>query len=188
MMLKNRLTAFAAVAAIAVPALAFAAAKYSKAPDVIAEKKFSSIAIVGTAPGVSFTATADSNNINVDDDGTVIKVSIDGTKLKTGMGLRDEHMRKQVFGKGKTVVLTVTHADLDAGLKSHKVKGTLKFSDKPAKPITITDVSLSGGVVKGKISTSRSELGIPEACMPPVNVPCVKDPLEVDATILIKTG
>ena len=183
MMLKNRLTALAAVAAIAIPALAFAAAKYSKV-----DHTDNAVKILGKAPGVSFTAVAGSDNIKIDDDGTVIKVSIDGTKLKTGMDLRDEHMRKQVFGKGKTIVLTVTHADLDAGLKSHKVKGTLKFSDKPEKAITIKDVSLKDGVVTGKISTTRSELGIPEACMPPVNVPCVKEELEVDATIHVKAG
>lgn len=180
-MLKNRLTALAAIAAIAVPALALAASKYRKA-----DHKDNVIKITGKAPGVSFDAIADSSNIKIDDDGTVIKVSIDGTKLKTGMDLRDDHMRKQVFAKGKTVLLTVTHADLDAGLKTHKVKGTLQFSDKPAKAITINNVSLADGVVTGKISTKRSELGVPEACMPPVNVPCVKDELEVDATIHVK--
>lgn len=186
MMLKNRLTALVAVAAVAVPAIALAAAKYSKAPDTKDHASF--VNILGTAPGVSFTAKADSSNIKVEDDGTVIKVSIDGTKLQTGMKLRDDHMKSQVFAKGKTVVLSVTHADLDAGLKSGSVKGTLKFSNKEAKPIVIKGASLSGGVVKGKISTSRSALGIPEACMPPVNVPCVKDPLEVDASINIKAN
>lgn len=181
MKLKNRLTTLVAVAAIAVPALAFAAAKYSKA-----DGKGSVVNIKGFAPGVSFVAVAKDNGINVKDDGTTITVSVDGHKLKTGMDLRDEHMRKQLFANGHTIALSVTHADLEAGLKSHKVKGSLKFSDKPATSVTVEGVSLKDGAVTGHFKTTRSALKIPEACMPPVNVPCVKDDLEVDATIYVK--
>ena len=180
MMLKNRLTALVAVAAIAVPAVVYAAGKFSKVSG-----KGSVVNITGHAPAVNFTAVASDDAITVEDDGTTIKVSINGHKMKTGSDLRDEHMRGQVFAKGKTVALSVTHADLDAGLKSGKVKGSLKFSDKPPASITIEGVTLKDGVVKGKFATKRSALQIPEACMPPIKAPCTKDELEVEATIYV---
>ena len=185
MMLKNRLTALVAVAAIAVPALALAASKYSKV-----DGKGSHIDIGCKAVGLSFTAKAGEGNIKVEDDGTVIKVTlVDGNKLKTENDGRDKHMREKIFAKVKssTVVLTVTHADLDAGLKSGNVKASLKFADKPTKSVTIKNASLSNGVAKGTISTKRSELGVPEACFIESVGPCVKDELEVDAAIHVKT-
>jgi hypothetical protein len=180
MMLKNRLTALVAVAAIAVPAVVFAAGKFSKVSG-----KGSVIKITGHAPAVQFDAIASDNAITVDDDGTTIKVSINGHLLKTGSDLRDTHMKEQVFAKGKTVVLSVTHADLDAGLPKGKVKGTLKFSDKPSASIVINEAKVSGGVVTGKFSTTRDALQIPEACVPKVKFPCTTQPLEVDATIYV---
>ena len=184
MMLKNRLTALVTVAAIAVPALALAASKYSKADG-------DSYVHVGCkAVGLSFTAKANPSNIKVEDDGTVIKVTlVDGNKLKTDNDGRDKHMREKIFAKVKspTVVLTVTHADLDAGLKSGNVKASLKFADKPTKSVTIKDAKLANGIATGKISTKRSELGVPEACFIDGVGPCVKDELEVDASIHVKT-
>ena len=182
-MLKNRLTALVAVAAIAVPALALAASKYSKV-----DSKDNFISIGCKAIGVTFAAKADSSNIKVEDDGTVIKVTIpDGSKLKTDNDGRDDHMKKKIFtGSDKSIVLTVTHADLDSGLKSGNVKASLKFSDKPAKPVTITEAKLDKGVATGNISTKRSVLGVPEACFAPVVGPCVKDELEVKASIKVK--
>ena len=179
MKLKNRLTALVAVAAIAVPAVVYAHGKFSKKGG-----SDSVVSVKGFAPGISFDAVAKDNAISIDDDGSTIKVSIDGHKMSTDSELRDKHMKKQVFGKGKTIVLSVTHADLDA-MKGGKVKGSLKFSDKPAASVTIEGVSIKDGVVKGNFKTTRSALQIPEACMEPVGIPCVKDELEVTATLKV---
>ena len=56
----------------------------------------------------------------------------------------------------------------------------------PGASVTVEGVSMKDGAVTGHFKTTRSALKIPEACMPPVNVPCVKDDLEVDATIYVK--
>lgn len=181
MMLKNRLTALVAVAAIAVPAVVYAAGKFSKVAD---GKNY--IHIKGTAPAVKFTAIASDDAITVEDDGTNIKVSINGHLLKTGSEKRDTHMKEQVFAKGKTVALTVTHADLDAGLPKGEVKGTLKFSDKPSIPIVIKGAKLSNGVVEGNFETRRDKLGIPEACVPIIKTPCVDQELKVEASFKVK--
>jgi hypothetical protein len=181
MMLKNRLTALVAVAAIAVPAVVYAAGKFSKVADAK-----NHISITGHAPAVNFVAKASDNAITVEDDGTNIKVSIDGHKLKTDSDLRDKHMKEQVFAKGKTVALTVTHADLDAGLPKGEVKGMLKFSDKPSIPIVIKGAKLSNGVVEGNFATTRKALGVPEACVPIIKTPCTTEPLEVVASFKVK--
>ena len=178
MMLKNRLTALIAVAALAVPTVVYAHGKFSKkgSDSVVSVKAF--------APLISFDAVAKDNAITIDDDGATIKVSIDGHKMSTDSELRDKHMKKQVFGKGKTIVLSVTHADL-AAAKGGEVKGTLKFSDKPSIPITIKGVSVKDGTVTGNFKTTRTALQIPEACMEPIGKPCVEDKLEVTATLKV---
>lgn len=180
MMLKNRLTALIAVVALAVPTVVYARGKFSK------KGSDSVVTVAATAPGVSFNAVGKNDAITIEDDGTTIKVLVDGHKLKTDSDLRDKHMKKQVFGKGKTIALTVTHADLDAGLaKGGNVKGSLKFSDKPAINITIDGASVKDGVVKGHFKVTRSQLGIPEACLEPVGIPCVHEGLEVNATLKV---
>lgn len=182
MMLKNRLTALIAAASIAIPALAYAGGKYSKSAG-------STVKIYGTASDgkVSWDTTAGDDAITLNDDGNVIKVLLNGHKLKSNSSMRDDHMREHVFkvgkkGEKKTIELAVTHEALDKGLPSGKVDGTVKFSDGPAVPVTITKVKSSKGVFHGELSVNATKLGVEKVCIKVINV-CVDDTLKIVADI-----
>lgn len=180
MTLKNRFVALLTAAALAVPALAIAK---------VSSRGGSEILVHGTAPLVNFTMVL--KDVDVKDDGTTTTIEIDGHKFKDkeDSNMRRDHMRKQVFSKKQKWVVTVKNADIEPGLKAKKLPATVDTGNG-VKPITITDFVREGNgkafKVKGKIKTTLKELGLSEICAVPKVGPCVKEALEIDATIALK--
>ena len=184
MNLKNRTTALIAVAALAVPVLAYAGGKY--------KSKDSSVTVRGTAhPGNIKWDLAAKNAVTVEDDGTTIKLKLDGHKLDSSIPGRKDHTMKYVFHVGetgkekKTVEIAVTHEALDKAIadKASSVAATAKFSSGPVTPVKIEKLSVSGDTAKGVINVSRKALGVSEEiCIPLLKI-CVDDPLTIEAEI-----
>jgi hypothetical protein len=184
MNLKNRTTALIAVAALAVPVLAYAGGKYKSAKD-------SSVTVRGTAhPGnIKWDLKAD-KAVTIDDDGTTIKLKLDGHKLDSGIPGRRGHTMEHVFFQGvkgkekRTIEVAVTHEALDKAIaaKASSVAATARLSNGPVVPIKIEQLSVSGDKAKGVINVSRKALGIDEICIKLLKI-CVDDPLTVEASI-----
>jgi hypothetical protein len=185
MNLKNRFAAIIVTAALAVPALAYA--KYS-------EGKGSTVAVNANAlaGSVNFTFKVDDNGISVADDGTNTTIEVDGSKFNDKESeLRTKHAKKEVFkgGKDKFKVI-VKNSDIEAAQKSKakSLPATIK-SGWGTTAVTITEFSRSEGkefTAKGKIKTKLSALGVGKVCAVPVVGPCVKDEIEIVASIALK--
>jgi hypothetical protein len=209
MNLKNRIVATVAVAALVVPALAYAKHVKKGGKDAV-----SSIAIAAKADaGVSFDAKSGDANIIVSDNGTDTAVKIDVANLDTGMGGRNDHMKERVFkgkkvkdkdGKDKWVFpagyqyveVVVPNAAIAKGLSDKKIKAKLKMGGLPSDGIDIVIQEFSkdkDGKVHGKIVVTLQDLKLTEqqTCkeiLGGVTKMCVKPTLTITADIYITEG
>jgi hypothetical protein len=200
MNLKNRFAAIATVAAIAIPAIAFAA-KYVESGD-------SSIVITGSATaGIGIEAKGDKSAISVLTDGPNTIVKLDGWNLTTGKTFaeRDEHMKEFVFGwvkadgkkqkpeaEGKRYFELIVPTDKIAkGLADGKIDAIIKTpKNGNGKKVQVTAFKKTATGVHGEFNTSMPDLGFPtkSVCKKAlVAEVCVKDPLTIVADLGIKT-
>jgi hypothetical protein len=185
MNLKNRFAAIIVTAGLAVPALAYATYSEGKGSTVAVNAK----ALAGS---VNFTFKGDDNAITVADDGTNTTIEVDGSKLKDkDSDLRTKHAKNEIFkgGKDKFKVI-VKNSDIAAAQKSKAktLPATIK-SGWGSTTVTVTDFSRTEGkefTAKGKINTTLTALGIGKVCAVPVVGPCVKDDIEIVASIALK--
>ncbi|HKY37476.1 MAG TPA: hypothetical protein VJN18_16150 [Polyangiaceae bacterium] len=185
MNLKKRTTALIAMAALAVPVVAYAGGKYKSIKE-------SEVTVRGKAtPGPIPWDLSAKNAVTIVDDGTTIKLKLDGHKLDSMIPGRQGHTMKYVFHKGetgkekRTIEVAVTHEALNKALasKASTVKATAQFSNGPVVPIDITGLSVSSETAKGVIKVSREKLGITEKiCIETLKI-CVEDQLTIEAEI-----
>jgi hypothetical protein len=199
MNLKNRFVAITTAAVIAIPALAFAAGKISKAGD-------SNVDVTVTAgPGkekisdkVELTFHAKTSSIDITDDGNNVIVKVDTHNFKTGMGTRDKHMKEQVFnGSNRYVELIVPSAAVEKALAENatslnaKVKGGWMKSGGDTADVKITSVKMKKDgdkvTVTGTINTTLGALKINNVpCQDLVlGSACVRQPLIINGTLVI---
>jgi hypothetical protein len=141
MNLKNRIVATVAVAALALPAFAYA--KVSKGKDnKTGFMKFNVPLTAGSIDG----GVENASDITVKEDGADTVITADLRNVKTGIPLRDGHfqkMLKKVNGKdsgdaGKDLVLKVPTASIVKDGKEHKVDGMLDTKAEGDKPLKVT--------------------------------------------------
>lgn len=192
MNLKNRFAAIATVAAIAIPAVAFAA-KWNrdtgKASTVTVKVK----AMKGA---VKFDATARNNAIIIEERGDATIVKVDGRLMTTGeekgeMTDRDAHMKEMVFKKHQFVEIVAENKDIDAAKSSKKLPIKVKFGSSQANKV-IEDFKLKDGIASGTFKITTGELGLGKVCKPigvgfvKFSEVCVVEQLEVSAAIAVK--
>jgi len=144
MNLKNRIVATVAVAALAVPALAYA--KVSKGKDnKTGFMKFHVPLTAGSIDG----GVENASDITVKEDGADTVITADLRNVKTGITLRDGHFQKMLKkvktdkdkdtgDSGKDLVLKVPTASIVKDGKEHKVQGKLDTKAEGDKSLTVT--------------------------------------------------
>lgn len=201
MNLKNRIAAIATVAAIAVPALAFAA-KWNRDTGKTSTVTVKVKAVKGA---VKFNAVAKNNAIIIEErDGATI-VKLDGHLMKTGekegdMKDRDDHMKELIFKKNQYIEIVAKNSDIEANKGGGKLPVKVKFGDKSIDK-TINDFKVDGGVAKGSFNITTEELGLGkklkngkvQVCKPidlgifkMDETACVEPELQVSAAIAVK--
>jgi hypothetical protein len=206
MNLKNRFAAIATIAAIAIPAVAFAA-KYVKAGDSTITIKAS--AGKGTIP---IKATGGANAITVVTDGPNTIIKLDGWNLTTGTTFteRNEHMKEMIFGwskadadakkkqspdaeKKRYFELIVATDKIEKGLADGKIDAIIKTPRNGAgKPVSIKAFKRNGDSVHGEFETTMPTLGFPTETVCKKLIKgfdasvCVADKIEVSADLGIK--
>lgn len=142
MNLKNRIVATVAVAALAVPALAYA--KVSKGKDnKTGFMKFHVPLTAGSIDG----SVKDASDITVKEDGADTVITADLRNVKTGITLRDGHFQKMLKkvktdkdsgDAGKDLVLKVPTASIVKDGKEHKIQGKLDTKAEGDKSLAVT--------------------------------------------------
>jgi hypothetical protein len=169
MNLKNRIVATVAVAALAIPALAYA--KVSK--DKSDKEGFAKFNVPLTAGSIDGEVKDKGKAISVTEDGADTVITVDLRNVTTGIDLRNGHfqdmikkvkLNKDKDGKerpptdaGKDLVLKVPTASIVKDDKEHTVKGKLdtKADGDTSQEVTITyKAKKDGDKVKVTGSTS----------------------------------
>ena len=163
MNLKNRIVALVTAAAIAVPAVAYAA-KYGKNKDKNGDSKVE-IKVAAGKGAIKFTSKVSGDSIFVTEGGGSTIVKIDAWNLKTGFGDRDKHQKDLVFkdASRRYVEVIVPTDKIEPGLKDGKIDAVVKFNGKEVKK-TVNDFKLKDGFVSGGFVTTTDELGLGEVC------------------------
>jgi hypothetical protein len=163
MNLKNRIVALVTAAAIAVPAVAYAA-KYGKNKDKNSDSKVEIKAAAGKG-AIKFTSKVAGDSIFVTEGGGNTIVKIDAWNLKTGFGDRDKHQKDLVFkdASRRYVEVIVPTDKIEPGLKEGKIDATIKFNGKEVKK-TVKDFKMKDGFVSGGFVTNTEELGLGKVC------------------------
>jgi hypothetical protein len=163
MNLKNRIVALVTAAAIAVPAVAYAA-KYGKNKDKNGDSKVE-IKVLAGKGAIKFTSKVAGDSIFVTEGGGNTIVKIDAWNLKTGFGDRDKHQKDLVFKDAtrRYIEVIVPTDKIEPGLVDHKIDAVIKFNGKEVKK-TVKDFKMKDGFVSGDFAVTTDELGLGEVC------------------------
>lgn len=145
--------------ALFVPALAATAdAKLGGASNTKVE-------LVAKGPG-GLNIVGRSDTLSVRDDGTNVVVEVPIAPIKTGIELRDEHMKKHLEAESfPTAVLTVPRAALkfpSGGAVSGDAQGSVKLHGQTKTVSFHYDADAKGGAigVRGSMTVPMSDFGI----------------------------
>ena len=144
MNLKNRMVATVAVAALALPALAYAKVSKGKS-DSKGFMKFNVPLTAGSIDG----GVENASDITVKEDGADTVITADLRNVKTGITLRDGHFQKMLKkvkvkddkdtgDAGKDLVLKVPTASIVKDGKEHTVQGVLDTKADGDKSLKVT--------------------------------------------------
>jgi len=142
MNLKNRIVATVAVAALAVPALAYAKVSKDKS-DAKGFAKFNVPLTAGSIDG----SVKDASDITVKEDGADTVITVNLRNVTTGITLRDGHFQKMLKkvktdkdsgDAGKDLVLKVPTASIVKDGKEHKIQGKLDTKAEGDKSLAVT--------------------------------------------------
>lgn len=137
---------------------------------------------VNLSPVGSFVAESEKIEgtvLSAGDKLTVESATLPLESLKSGVDLRDEHMKKKYFEVEKFPAAKITAVEGTQG----KFKGTLEVHGV-SKPIEGT-YEISGNVVTAKFKTKISDFGIPKASYLGIGA---KDDVAVEVSLPVKTN